>query len=265
MTIGEKLKKAREERGLTYKEIQNTIKIRTKYLEALEKNEYDVIPGEAYIRAFLKSYGNHIGLNGEELVEEYNRLKEEERRLLEESEEETGKTGYEFLQNKTLISIIIALVIVLILAILIYNVGLLNNSMTELKVSQQIENNKQNNSLIDQYNFPEEQEINGDDNLEEVSLEDMITKVSPEQEEIETQDSLKELEIIITERSWLQIYADGEKLYEGILDEGDNKNVAYKDNISMKIGNAVGVQVKKDNEIYGPWGARGEVIEKIIE
>ena len=66
-----KLKEAREKKGLSFQEIQDAIKIREKYLEALENNDFDVIPGEAYVRAFIKSYGNHLGLDGEELVEEY--------------------------------------------------------------------------------------------------------------------------------------------------------------------------------------------------
>lgn len=61
MTIGEKLKEAREKKGLSFQEIQDAIKIREKYLEALENNDFDVIPGEAYVRAFIKSYGNHLG------------------------------------------------------------------------------------------------------------------------------------------------------------------------------------------------------------
>ena len=156
MSIGEKLKKAREKMGLSFNEIQDAIKIRSKYLEALENDDFDVIPGEAYVRAFIKSYGNHLGLNGDELLEEYRILKEEEEKiLLEEDEEENNKGGHELFQNKTLISIIIAVIILLILAILIYNIGLLNNSMNELEVSQPVENNFQVRNLVEQYDFPE--------------------------------------------------------------------------------------------------------------
>ena len=49
MTIGEKLKEAREKKGLSFQEIQDAIKIREEYREALENNDFDVIPGEAYV------------------------------------------------------------------------------------------------------------------------------------------------------------------------------------------------------------------------
>ncbi|NLJ83697.1 MAG: helix-turn-helix domain-containing protein [Halanaerobiaceae bacterium] len=265
MSIGEKLKKAREKMGLSFNEIQDAIKIRSKYLEALENDDFDVIPGEAYVRAFIKSYGNHLGLNGDELLEEYRILKEEEEKiLLEEDEEENNKGGHELFQNKTLISIIIAVIILLILAILIYNIGLLNNSMNELEVSQPVENNFQVRNLVEQYDFPEkannlpkeERENNEEDNFSGLIVENS-------QEILE--ETLKNIDIIITERSWIQVHADGEKVFEGILDKGENKEIAYQENVSMKIGNAAGVQVRKDDEILGPWGMRGEVIEKIID
>lgn len=265
MSIGEKLKKAREKMGLSFNEIQDAIKIRSKYLEALENDDFDVIPGEAYVRAFIKSYGNHLGLNGDELLEEYRILKEEEEKiLLEEDEEENNKGGHELFQNKTLISIIIAVIILLILAILIYNIGLLNNSMNELEVSQPVENNFQVRNLVEQYDFPEkannlpkeERENNEEDNFSGLIVENS-------QEILE--ETLKNIDIIITERSWIQVHADGEKVFEGILDKGENKEIAYQENVSMKIGNAAGVQIRKDDEILGPWGMRGEVIEKIID
>ncbi|HHU93199.1 MAG TPA: helix-turn-helix domain-containing protein [Halanaerobiaceae bacterium] len=279
MSIGEILKKAREEKGLTYKEIQNAIKIRAKYLEALENNDFDVIPGEAYVKAFLKGYGNHLGLEGDQLVEEYINLKEEEKRLLEE-EGDNNKEGNGFFQKKGLISIIIALIILLVLAILIYNIGLLNNSRNELQVNQGIDNN-QNISMNHQLNSLEDERVfdrlnNNDDlgigiegkednELEDTGGEGIINKTFQEEGEVHTELTLKELEIIITERSWLQVFADGEKVYEGIMEEGENKNIAYKNNISMKIGNAAGVKVKKGQEILGPWGNKGQVIEKILD
>lgn len=266
MTIGEKLKEAREKKGLSFQEIQDAIKIREKYLEALENNDFDVIPGEAYVRAFIKSYGNHLGLDGEELVEEYKRLIEEERKLQEEEEieEENNKGGQGLFQNKTLLSIIIVLIIALILVILIYNIGLLNNSMNEMEVSQPIDKNFQIDSPINQYDFPDiENNLQVEENYN--SQEENFTDLNEDNSNLAVNETLKNLEIIITERSWLQVYADGEKIFEGIMDKGDQREISYKDNISIKIGNAAGVQVKKDNQLFGPWGQRGEVIEKIID
>ncbi|MEW5933591.1 MAG: helix-turn-helix domain-containing protein, partial [Bacillota bacterium] len=56
--IGELLRRTREEKGLTLKEAQVETKIRTRYLEALERGDDSVVPGEVYFRGFLRSYAN---------------------------------------------------------------------------------------------------------------------------------------------------------------------------------------------------------------
>jgi cytoskeletal protein RodZ len=74
MTIGEKLKEARHKKGLSLKEIQAELKIRTAYLEAMENDRFEDIPGETYRRAFLRTYASYLGLDADEIVEEYNTI-----------------------------------------------------------------------------------------------------------------------------------------------------------------------------------------------
>lgn len=62
MKIGDVLKKARIEKGLTYSQIAKEIFIQEKYLRALEEGEYDIIPGEAYQRAYFRAYAEYLGL-----------------------------------------------------------------------------------------------------------------------------------------------------------------------------------------------------------
>ncbi|MDB4894570.1 MAG: hypothetical protein JWN15_832 [Firmicutes bacterium] len=69
--IGRRLRSAREGLGITLEQAEDETKIRRKYLEALETaNEAD-IPGEVYLKGFLRTYGNYVGLDGTELVETY--------------------------------------------------------------------------------------------------------------------------------------------------------------------------------------------------
>jgi cytoskeleton protein RodZ len=51
--LGEFLKKTREEKGISLKDIQDRTKIRSRYLEAIEKGEFQIVPGEVYLRGFL--------------------------------------------------------------------------------------------------------------------------------------------------------------------------------------------------------------------
>ena len=72
--IGETLRQARQDAGIGLDEIERTIRIRGRYLAALENEDWDVLPGEAYVRGFLHTYGDYLGLDGAALVEQYDRL-----------------------------------------------------------------------------------------------------------------------------------------------------------------------------------------------
>lgn len=71
--IGDYLKEGRAKKGLTIEEVAEGTGIRTQYLEALERGEYSKIPGDVFIKGFLRNYGNYLGLDGNEIVEEYKR------------------------------------------------------------------------------------------------------------------------------------------------------------------------------------------------
>lgn len=73
--IGRRLRAAREAKGITLEQAEEDTKIRRKYLQALEAGREVDIPGEVYLKGFLRSYGNYLGLNGTALVDEYKRLK----------------------------------------------------------------------------------------------------------------------------------------------------------------------------------------------
>ena len=69
--IGHSLREARERQGLGYPEIELATKIRAKYLQALEEENFTSLPGDAYIRGFLRTYADYLGLDGDVYVDEY--------------------------------------------------------------------------------------------------------------------------------------------------------------------------------------------------
>ena len=69
--IGNSLREARERQGLGYAEIELATKIRAKYIRALEEEDFTSIPGDAYIRGFLRTYADYLGLDGDVYVDEY--------------------------------------------------------------------------------------------------------------------------------------------------------------------------------------------------
>jgi cytoskeleton protein RodZ len=69
--IGNSLREARERQGLAYPEIELATKIRAKYIRALEEEDFTAIPGDAYIRGFLRTYADYLGLDPDVYVDEY--------------------------------------------------------------------------------------------------------------------------------------------------------------------------------------------------
>jgi len=72
-TFGEKLKKMREEAGLTIEKAIQLLNIQAKFLEQLERNEIEKLPADVYIRGFLKKYAKLLAIKPEVLLAEYER------------------------------------------------------------------------------------------------------------------------------------------------------------------------------------------------
>jgi helix-turn-helix protein len=70
--IGNSLREARLRQTLDFPEIEQATKIRAKYLRALEDEQFDVLPAQTYVKGFLRSYAEYLGLDGQLYVDEYN-------------------------------------------------------------------------------------------------------------------------------------------------------------------------------------------------
>lgn len=76
LPIGEVLKRTRTRHKIDIRAVEQATKIRIKYLRALENEEWDVLPGPAYARGFLRTYAQFLGLDADALVDEYRRTVE---------------------------------------------------------------------------------------------------------------------------------------------------------------------------------------------
>jgi hypothetical protein len=70
--IGGSLREARLKRGLSPADVQKAIRIRDRYLQALEEERWELLPGDAYVKGFLRTYADFLGLDGSLYVDEYN-------------------------------------------------------------------------------------------------------------------------------------------------------------------------------------------------
>jgi cytoskeleton protein RodZ len=70
--IGNSLHEARSRRGIDFPEAELATKIRGKYLRALEDERFELLPAQTYIKGFLRTYAEYLGLDGQLYVDEYN-------------------------------------------------------------------------------------------------------------------------------------------------------------------------------------------------
>ncbi|AZI18127.1 helix-turn-helix domain-containing protein [Limosilactobacillus fermentum] len=71
VNVGKKLREAREKKGLTLDDLQQATKIQKRYLIAIEDEKFDELPGDFYVRAFVKQYADTVGLDGNTLLKDY--------------------------------------------------------------------------------------------------------------------------------------------------------------------------------------------------
>jgi cytoskeletal protein RodZ len=70
--IGPALREARERRGLAFGDVEADTAIRTRYIRALEEEQFHVLPGSTYTKGFLRAYAEYLGLDGQLFIDEFN-------------------------------------------------------------------------------------------------------------------------------------------------------------------------------------------------
>jgi len=91
--IGLQLKKTREEKDITLEEVAEKTKIQSRYLQAVENGDWERLPEEVYLRGFIRTYAQFLGLDAQSLIKEYDEARAQEKEdreeeILEETSQE---------------------------------------------------------------------------------------------------------------------------------------------------------------------------------
>lgn len=123
VSLGEELKRERELREISLREISEATKISIRILEAIEKNNFQALPGGIFNRNFLRAYAEFIGLDSENVVRKYHQQ-------FDSSEEQVASTAGMALpfqepavkkSNKTLPIVLMLILLVVAAAFLFFN------------------------------------------------------------------------------------------------------------------------------------------------
>jgi len=234
--VGQRLKEERLRQGLSLEEIEEETKIRKYYLQALEEENFQVLPPQVYATGFVKRYAKFLGLNEAELSEQFKReayAEEEEAPVIQVNEPLTPINKVVLPWSNILVGIIF-----LVLAFWI------GNYIADYLSDRGIQEAQPQTPGIQQ---PAEQTPE--------------TNEEPSETPLPSTTPVALLELKTTQPCWLLIVVDGETQFTGTLPAGEERVFEGKDLIYVKAGNAGGLEITFNGESQGVLGAPGEVKE----
>ena len=221
--IGNFLRERREASGISLIEVEKDLKIRKKYLQALEEGNIDAIPGKTYLIGYLRNYSKYLGIDDEniiQIIQTYKNLEKQKTDLKETKEEKIylkRKDRSIFEKKKFFFPI---KYVYLSSFVLIIFIGLLLLSR----------------SLREAQDFPvPSPEIGNETDISVGEKEDDISTLSEELIESEAEAIIAEystediilaeklpiLKLIANDRAWVKIISEDNIIFEGILFDGE--------------------------------------------
>ncbi len=240
-SLGKKLQQEREARGLSLKDISLQTKIGLRHLEAIENDRIDLLPGGFFTRQILKTYLKSIGLEPAEwlprlMPETVNRPK-----TLEASVAFSGSKEKKEISLDKVIWVTLSVIVLFLFVFLIY--------MSIKTTSKHSDAQKAATSG---------------------SEDSVILAISPS-EQSEPQTAISEpkpengleIELIFNEDCWVQVFADGNLVLDGLKLEGFKTSVRAESELVINLGNAGGVSFSLNGLTGKPFGKRGAVVKNI--
>ncbi|MBT2260036.1 helix-turn-helix domain-containing protein [Bacillus safensis] len=269
--LGKRLVEAREEKGMSLEDLMAATKIQKRYLLAIEQGNYDIIPGKFYVRAFIKQYAEAVGLNPEQLFEEFRKdvpstYNDEVSDKLSniKPQRELPKPASKVLELLPTILIIGGIIVVIAIIYVIvqavnHDSGQKNNqaapqqSESKYEVSEDSslakdQKKKEKTSSDDKEKSSKKDDSSKDD--ETVSLKATNTEGSTTTYEVSGADEM-ELKISASQASWLRVRDEsGKVLKMGELKDGESfkTDLSELSQVDIRLGNASGIDIKVNDE-----------------
>src|SRR5918997_1893756 len=251
--IGRVLERARKDRGLTLEEAEKATKIRRRYLEGLEKDDYTVLPDAVYARGFLKTYANFLGLDGDELSKELRTRKKprRERRLsyaAPASEFDRpiispgGVPGSERrkISGSTLVTVAVAALVIAALVGALYFVGLgvrSSGAGEAERIAAPVEPRP------------------GDSG--------QGAEEAPQEEPAGAPSGKLTVGIVVEgSQAWILVTPDSETVFEEVAEPGFSRTFEASRAVGIRAGDAGAVSVEVNGQDVGALGEPGQVLER---
>ena len=255
-TVGYDLRQAREIKKLSIEEIAASLKIKPCYLKALELSDYNDFPGQAYALGFLRTYADFLGLDTQSLLARYRQersfIKPEKMDMPIQQTQPLPYARY----------FIWSLFIIAFIWVFWYFLTYSQVSETPLKqiTSTKIEEKKEETPKVEELPSPVTEE--NKDALQQDAKKEEVKEVKKAESEPPKNES--RIKLVATQDVWLEISEEDSLVLSRTLKKGESYEVPLKsENMSLKTGNAGGVDVFVDGKKVKPLGPSGAVRSNI--
>lgn len=279
-SIGETLRHAREQQGISLDQAEEDTKIRRRYLEALEDEEYEVIPGAVYAKGFLRNYAGYLGLNPEEVMIEYKLKQRPVKEAVVETEndkpdiaESISKRRAAQRTNRKIYRLTVVVAAVAIITFALYSMISKNSEnnpgQDQGNGTQQTEqnNNAENQGGGQTQNQNQNSTGNKPEEPAKTPEESTSDSGSGDQGNQNSGTAAKQVSLVLAvgnQPCWARVTVDGKTVFTGNLASGETKSFQGKDKIVFRLGNAGAVNVNINGKPRGVLGAPGQVVTQEV-
>lgn len=264
---GSILKQRREELGLDIREISELLKIKLEYLSAIENDLFDKLPAPVYTRGYIRSYSKYLSVDPADIIKLYSKQLPPPKTdatimpVILDNGRKKPKTLY---IAATLLAIAAGLVIYLKMP----------HTATDNKPSAgKVEATGNKEAIIARNEKKQAEKIRNRDNPQSETADgsDVRAEKKPgflapaytniADSTLSSEDkALHRLSLKAIAMSWVYVKFRNGKHEEITLKPGQTKEWSFLEGVSVKIGNAGGIQVILDGKDIGPVGTKGQVV-----
>ncbi|WP_322797942.1 helix-turn-helix domain-containing protein [Thermoflexus sp.] len=233
MGIGERLRAAREARGLSLEEAAAGTRIKRIYLEALESEAFSLLPSPAHARGFLRRYARWLGLDEKMILAEWDGtpaaippVRPSRMPSMFDLTRIPARPAFPWRPLATA-----GFAALLLIGVLVLVRGPWGGQSAGLPPAP---------TVTGAVSIPSATAIPGS---------------------VTTVPALR-LEVEASEHVWVRIRADGQMVYQGLLRPGEARTWEARSSLELDTGNAAALQVRLNGRPEGPLGGRGEMVRK---
>ncbi len=254
--LGEMLKAAREDRGLTLDDVEEATRIRRHVLEALEDNKFKTFPSPVVARGLIRNYAKFLSLDPIEALTLY-----DGNGIVPVKGQRLTPNGIEFMNLSMaprpifswdlLIGALLFLGVMSVAGYLTYSTLIQPGATATPTKTPRIAALGEDSALLLATATPRPT--------------DTPTPLPPTETPTPTIYGGVNVELKLNQPSWIQILVDDIKAFEGVLQAGESRNWTGERRVAVRAGNAGGVEIVVNGISRGVMGAEGQVVDQIWE